>query len=67
VTEWPDGSQHPEDWNGGNVGEGCIQDGGYMHVQNQSTAKGTTFAIAYESDLSKIAMEDLVIFTVLEQ
>jgi hypothetical protein len=28
VTDWPDGKTHPEDWNGGNIGEGCIQDDG---------------------------------------
>ncbi|EXJ69370.1 uncharacterized protein A1O5_07406 [Cladophialophora psammophila CBS 110553] len=66
VSEWPDGGTHPEDWNGGGVGEGCIQDGGYMHVQNQSMTQGTAFAIAYESDLSAITLEDLVVFTVLE-
>ncbi|KIW22157.1 uncharacterized protein PV07_12478 [Cladophialophora immunda] len=66
TSEWPDGGTHPEDWNGGGVGEGCIQDGGYMHVQNQSMAQGTAFAIAYESDLAAITLEDLVVFTVLE-
>ncbi|OAP54840.1 hypothetical protein AYL99_11288 [Fonsecaea erecta] len=66
TSEWPDGGSHPEDWNGGGVGEGCIQDGGYMHVQNQSMAQGTAFAIAYESDLAAITLEDLVVFTVLE-
>jgi hypothetical protein len=25
TSEWPDGGTHPEDWNGGGVGEGCIQ------------------------------------------
>ncbi|KIW74071.1 hypothetical protein Z517_12481 [Fonsecaea pedrosoi CBS 271.37] len=66
TSEWPDGGDHPEDWNGGGIGEGCIQDGGYMHVQNQSMAQGTAFAIAYESDLTAITMEDLVVFSVLE-
>ncbi|KIX03945.1 uncharacterized protein Z518_07498 [Rhinocladiella mackenziei CBS 650.93] len=66
TTEWPDGGDHPEDWHGGSVDEGCIQDGGYMHVQNQSMAQGTAFAIAYESDLGAISLEDLVVFTVLE-
>lgn len=66
TSEWPDGGSHPEDWNGGGVGEGCIQDGGYMHVQNQSMAQGTAFAIAYKSDLNAITMEDLVVFSVLE-
>lgn len=38
-----------------------------MHATNQSNAQGTAFAIAYESDLSKITMEDLVVFSVLRQ
>jgi hypothetical protein len=38
-----------------------------MHATNQSNAQGTAFAIAYESDLSKINMEDLVVFSVLRQ
>ena len=42
-------------------------DGGWMHATNQSNAQGTAFAIAYESDLSKITMEDLVVFSVLQQ
>ena len=38
-----------------------------MHATNQSNAQGSAFAIAYESDLSKIQMEDLVVFSVLKQ
>jgi hypothetical protein len=38
-----------------------------MHATNHSNAQGTAFAIAYESDLSKIQMEDLVVFSVLTQ
>jgi hypothetical protein len=45
----------------------CLPDGGWMHATNQSNAQGTAFAIAYESDLSKINMEDLVVFSVLRQ
>lgn len=73
VSDWPDGANHPEDWNGNsrdpNGDEGCIpaDEGGYMHVQNETMAQGTAFAIAYESDISKISMEDLVVFSVLEQ
>jgi hypothetical protein len=73
TTQWPDGGNHPEDWNGNgrdpNGDEGCIpaDEGGYMHVQNETMAQGTAWAIAYESDLSKIKMEDLVVFSVLEQ
>jgi hypothetical protein len=45
----------------------CLPGGGWMHATNQSNAQGTAFAIAYESDLSKIKMEDLVVFSVLRQ
>jgi hypothetical protein len=38
-----------------------------MHAMNESNAQGSAFAIAYESDLSKIKMEDLVVFSVLKQ
>ena len=44
-----------------------MPEGGFMHATNQSNAQGTAFAIAYESDLTKIAMEDLVVFSVLPQ
>lgn len=72
TSEWPDGGVHPEDWNGNGRdpnGEGCIpaEEGGYMHVQNETMAQGTAWAIAYESDLAKVKMEDLVVFSVLEQ
>jgi hypothetical protein len=72
ATQWPDGGQHPEDWNGNGRdpnGEGCIpaDEGGYMHTQNETMAQGTAWAIAYGSDLTKIEMEDLVVFSVLEQ
>lgn len=69
VTQWPDGKEHPEDWNGfaADPGEGCIQDDGALHVQNEGNATGTAFAISYESDLSKVTMENLAVFTVLEQ
>jgi hypothetical protein len=67
TSEWPDGNTHPEDWNGGGIGEGCIQNDGAMHVQNETSATGTAFAISYESELSAVTMENLVVFTVLEQ
>jgi hypothetical protein len=69
VSDWPDGGEHPQDWNGWTPGggEGCIQDDGALHVQNETSATGTAFAIAYQSDLSKIKMEDLAVFTIAEQ
>jgi hypothetical protein len=36
-------------------------------VQNETSATGTAFAIAYESDLAKVTLENLVVFTVAEQ
>jgi hypothetical protein len=38
-----------------------------MHTNNQSMAAGTAFAISYQSDLAAVTMENLVVFTVLEQ
>jgi hypothetical protein len=40
---------------------------GALHVQNETAATGSAFAISYESDLSKVTLENLVVFTVLEQ
>jgi hypothetical protein len=64
--EWPDGKSHPEDWNGNGVGDGCIQDDGAMHTYNQSSAAGTALAISYQSSLSQVTLENLVVFSVLE-
>ena len=38
-----------------------------MHTTNHSNAQGTALAIAHESDLSKITVKDLVVFSVLPQ
>ena len=57
----------PSNWNGGGVGEGCISDGGYMHVQDQQHAQGTAFAISYQSDINAVTLENLAVFSVLEQ
>lgn len=65
VSRWPDGAQHPEDWHGEWENGECMPGGGWMHATNHSNAQGTAFAIAYESDLSKIKMEDFVVFSVL--
>jgi len=67
TTRWPDGKQHPNNWHGQWDGAECLPGGGWMHATNRSNAQGTAFAIAYESDLSKIQMEDLVVFSVLKQ
>lgn len=36
-----------------------------IHAQNESMAAGTAFAISYESELSKVNTDNLVVFTVL--
>ncbi|KAF4590249.1 hypothetical protein EYR38_009547 [Pleurotus pulmonarius] len=35
-----------------------------LHTQNESMAAGTAFAISYESDITRVTPENLVIFTV---
>jgi hypothetical protein len=64
--EWPDGQPHPEDWNGNGLPGGCIQNDGAMHTCNQSTAAGTALAISYHSEISQVTLENLVVFSVLE-
>jgi hypothetical protein len=65
VTQWPDGRNHPANWAGEWDGKECLPGGGWMHAQNESMAQGSAFAIAYESDLSKIRIQDLTVFSVL--
>lgn len=65
MSDWPDGQDHPDDWNAADEGTECLSDGA-MHASNQSTAWGTAFAISYESELSAVTMENLVVFTTLE-
>ncbi|KAJ3524413.1 hypothetical protein NMY22_g11009 [Coprinellus aureogranulatus] len=36
-----------------------------VHTQNEAMAAGTAFAISYESDITKVTPENLVVFTVL--
>jgi len=73
VSAWPDGNHtHPEDWHGPSTGEGCLVDnpdrqGGALHTQNETSAAGTAFAISYNSDISKVNLENLVVFTTLPQ
>ena len=64
MSDWPDGQQHPDDMSG--PPGGCVPDGA-LHTSNQSYAAGTAFAISYESDLSAVTMENLAVFSVLEQ
>jgi hypothetical protein len=66
TSEWPDGKQHPEDWNAAAEGAECLIDGA-MHASNDSTTAGTAFAISYESGLSAVTIKNLVVFMTLEQ
>jgi hypothetical protein len=71
TSQWPDGEEHPEDWHSPSDTT-CLNDnpdkaGGALHTHNFSTTAGTAWAISYESDISKVTMENLVVFSVLEQ
>ncbi|KAF8436810.1 hypothetical protein L210DRAFT_999208 [Boletus edulis BED1] len=59
VSDWGDGQSHPDDWNVPT----CITNPN-LHTQNQSMAAGTAFGISYESDISKVTPDNVVIFTV---
>ncbi|KAK1451422.1 hypothetical protein CMEL01_05996 [Colletotrichum melonis] len=70
ATQWSDCSEHPEDWHAPVPGK-CLVDnpdgkGGAMHTQNYTTTAGTAFAISYQSDIRKVTMENLVVFSVVE-
>jgi hypothetical protein len=69
ITDWPDGKEHPEDWNGyGTDGTRavCLKDDGALHTYNESSAGGTAFAISYHSEIKDVTMENLVVFTTLD-
>ena len=67
TSAWPNGQDHPEDWAGSGNPPECIKEDGAMHTNNQSMAAGTAFAISYQSDLAKVTIDNLAVFTVLEQ
>ncbi|KIN08100.1 hypothetical protein OIDMADRAFT_100008 [Oidiodendron maius Zn] len=68
MSEWPDGREHPEDWTNGFAGRpstfDCLSDF-QLHTRNESMAAGTAWAISYQTDLSAVTMENLVVFTTL--
>ncbi|KAK1527329.1 uncharacterized protein CCOS01_07591 [Colletotrichum costaricense] len=70
ATQWPDCSEHPEDWHAPVPGKCLVGNpdgkGGAMHTQNYTTTAGTAFAISYQSDIRKVTMENLVVFSVVE-
>jgi hypothetical protein len=66
ATNWPDGQDHPDDWNSWEgPGTGCLSDGA-LHSYNETNAAGTAWAISYESDMAKVTMENLVVFSTLQ-
>jgi hypothetical protein len=67
TSDWPDGQDHPDDWAGPGNPPDCIQEDGAMHTNNETTAAGTAWAISYVSDLKDVTMENLVVFSTLEQ
>lgn len=65
ASDWPDGKQHAEDWNTwAGPGSPCLEDG-QQHAYNESSVAGTAWAISYESELSKVTLENLVVFSTL--
>ncbi|KAG9316970.1 hypothetical protein JVU11DRAFT_1150 [Chiua virens] len=69
LTDWGDGKEHPRGYSIDNVGSDTVSDSGCLsspnlHAQNESMAQGTAFAISYESDIKKVTLENLVVFTV---
>jgi hypothetical protein len=65
TSAWPDGQEHPDDWNSyEGPGSPCLSDGA-LHTYNETNAAGTAFAISYESDLSAVTLENLVVFSTL--
>ncbi|KAF5320701.1 hypothetical protein D9619_002173 [Psilocybe cf. subviscida] len=67
VGLYVDGQDHP-DFGGPTDGKvtptSCISNPN-IHTQNETMAAGTIFAISYNSELSQVTEENLVVFTVL--
>jgi hypothetical protein len=64
TSQWPDGSTHPELSESQLLDEGICVTSPNLHAQNSSRAAGTSFAISYESDITKVTQENLVVFSV---
>ncbi|KAH0831896.1 hypothetical protein J3R83DRAFT_12777 [Lanmaoa asiatica] len=69
LTDWGDGKDHSDPYSVNNLGGYPLSDSHCLstpnlHTQNESMAAGTAFAIAYESELSKVTPETLVVFSV---
>lgn len=70
TSEWPDGKDHPKDWHyAGNDPDPsvCPSENGAMHAKNENHAAGSAFAISYNSDISAVTLENLVVFSTLAQ
>ncbi|KAJ4475503.1 hypothetical protein J3R30DRAFT_3499922 [Lentinula aciculospora] len=59
ASDWPNGHDYSDDLNDST----CIT-APNLHAQNQSMAAGTALAISYESDVSKMTPENLVVISV---
>jgi len=60
IAEFGDGEDHPRLGEDGD----CITTLN-LHTRNESNAAGTAFAISYQSDMSAVTPENLVVFSVL--
>ncbi|KAI6101922.1 hypothetical protein F5141DRAFT_1218128 [Pisolithus sp. B1] len=67
ATEWTDGQNHTGSTDtltqATYSSAGCIVDPN-IHTQNETMASGTAFAISYNSELSQVTLDNLVVFTV---
>lgn len=61
TSEWVDGKNHSNFNNLTNTK--CISNPN-IHTPNKTMAAGTSFAISYQSDLSKVTQDNLVVFSV---
>lgn len=72
VTEWGDGQNRTMPWRGPGNPPQCLVDnpdkrGGELHARSIEHAAGTAWAISYESDIKKVTMDNLVVFSVRYQ
>ncbi|KZV82398.1 hypothetical protein EXIGLDRAFT_346376 [Exidia glandulosa HHB12029] len=73
TSDWGDGKDHPVGYGDRRIDQhfpltelGCISSPN-MHCKNEDDAAGTVFAISYNSDMGKVNMDNLVVFTVAEK
>lgn len=69
TSDWPDGASHPDGYSITNTGGAALSDVGCLqepnlHTQNETMAAGTAFAISYNSDMSQVNLNNLVVFSV---